>query len=488
MLTILFISDDTRVADLIARLQPQFKVRMRLALDFDQGLKEVFDNRPSAVFIHSDISGISGETVARHIKTLLRAEAPRVVLIHTSPLSVQGTKKWFDDAVDFSLKQIEIVEQLTRKLKEIAPDHWLEKNHVELNAAESVSPSSVVADSMPVSPECGEIGTFDWETVANGVIAAVESSSAQSAVVDTVVPDSAPAMVVPLTLPDNGDAGLGTASPERELRDVMSSITEESAATQSAFSEQVPSPSVGTPPPTPPPGEEKPLPIPHLPPTPLQGNGALGKESTTSLRDFSAEIPEGGNAEWVTIPSPDQEQGGGAGQRLTLWAAAIVVLLIGAVVGGALLLKGEGSREMASVKPAAQVPAPARPVPAPAAVVKAASAEGLPSFVPSSGKDQKYGKAHPGWERYRGDGIEYRIFREKGRLKAVQIIAHRGKSIPDTLVANVVKELTGSESRTLSSQATKGGYQRELGRVAGKGEVVIYRKGGSVRGVVVTLG
>lgn len=92
MNTILFISDDFRSGDLLTFLRSHYKGRVKLAPDFDQGLKDVFDNRPSGVFIQSEISGISGETVARHIKTLLRTEAPRIILVHTAPLKPLGGK------------------------------------------------------------------------------------------------------------------------------------------------------------------------------------------------------------------------------------------------------------------------------------------------------------------------------------------------------------------------------------------------------------
>lgn len=496
MITILFISDDPRVADLIARFKPQLKARMRLALDFDQGLKEVFDNRPLAVFIQGDISGISGETVARHIKTLLRAEAPRIVLIHSSPLSAQGTKKWFDDTVDFSLPQTELVEQFRVRLKEIAPDHWLEQNGAKTGSAENMSEANTADASLSLSPPFGEFEPFDWEASGNAGAASVQSPPVQTSPSVSAVQVSTPSAGGPQ---DAEEKELKAVAPSvisagPELRGVMPSVSEESATTQSAFKDQLAPPPASPAPQTLPLREAEPEPVPPLQSSPPSGGEAPDERFAAFLNDFSAQRSVGGNAEWVAIPSPDQEFGRATGQRLTLWAAAIVVFLIGAVVGGTLLLKGEGKKKETSVSPSAKAPTVARPSsePAPAAkaasAVKTAPAAVLPSFVPASRKDSGYGKAHPGWERYRGEGIEYRLFREQGRLKAVQLIAQRGKTIPETLVATVVKELMGSDSRTVLSHTKKGGYRLESGRVDGKGEVVIYRKGGGIRGVVVTLG
>lgn len=493
MITILFISDDSRVADLIARIRPRLKARMRLALDFDQGLKEVFDNRPSAVFIQGDISGISGETVARHIKTLLRTDAPRVVLIHSSPLAVQGTKKWFDDTVDFSLPQTELVEQFRLRLKEIAPDHWLEQDDVQTGSVESIPAASVTDASPSQLPSFGEFEPFDWEAPGNAAIAAVPPPSVASTPDGAGDQGGAPTAEIPQA-PEGTVAEApapNAPSPAPELREVMPSLSEESAPVQPAVQGRLSPPPADTASQALPPRDAKPAPLPQSSPPP---RGETPDDRFAAfLDDFGAERPVGGHAEWVAIPPPGQEFERATGPRLTLWSAAVVVLLIGAVVGGALLLKGEGKKKATAARPAATVPPPVRPSsgPAPAAkiapAVKTAPVAGLPSFVPASGKDKGYGKAHPGWERYRGGGIEYRLFREQGRLKAVQVIALRGKPIPETLAAAVVKELMGSESRTVSSRTKKGGYRLESGRVDRKGEVVIYRKGGGIRGIVVTL-
>jgi len=481
MITILFISDDSRAADLIARFQPQLKARLRLALDFDQGLKEVFDNRPAAVFIQSDISGISGETVARHIKTLLRTDAPRIVLIHTSPLSMQGTKKWFDDTVDFSLPQTDLVEQFRQRLAEIASDQWLEQNHGQSRSSEDVPVAKEMDAPVPVSPPPGEFEFFDWETPGNSAAAAVRTPHVQPVQEINELQHGAPsAGATPVPVEEGEDAvAPSPVSPGAELRAAMPSIIEESATAQSVFSDQVPSPQVSASPPVPPPRD-----VAHQPASPPGTSLSYG----VAVGDFSAEKSDGGNAEWVTVPSPGKEFKEPSGQRLSLWAGAIVVLLIGAVVGGSLLLKGGGRNTGTAGKPAPQAPAPARPPSASAPSAVTPAAEGIPSFVPVSGRDPGYAKVHPGWERYRGAGVEFRLYREQGRLKVVQVIALRGKTIPEAQVTKIVKVLTGSGNRTISSQTNKGGYLREVGKIAGNNEIVIYRKGSVIRGVVITLG
>lgn len=493
MLTILFISDDTRVADLVARFQPTLKARMRLALDFDQGLKEVFDNRPAAVFIQGNISGISGETVARHIKTLLRTDAPRVVLMHAVPLSAQGAKKWFDDTVDLSLPPTELLEQFSRLLREIAPTHWLD--HDDVPAAPAANDSETGAAGLPraVPSPSGESDTFDWESPASPVFAGAPSTPAQPVSRVTGGEQECPLAGLLPSTPDTveGSEALGEMFPGAPIRDVMPSIIEETTTTQSLFAQRPESPPVERP--AEPSLAREAAPKAEPPPLSPPERDDSEERFAALLSDFSAEKPAGRKTEWVTIPPPD-EADGTSGRRLTLWSIAIVVLLVGAVVGGSLLMKGKGgSREKPSGSGNALAPPPAPPAPAPTPAPKSTPAVNavpvaqLPSFVPKGGKDRGYGKAHPGWERYLSNGIEYRLFREGGKLKAVQILARRGSPIPESLLETAVRELTGSGSPIVSSRTKKGGYHRESGRIEGKGEVVVYRKNGGIRGIVVTL-
>ncbi len=490
MITILFISDDPRVADLIARFQPQLRGRMRLSHDFDQGLKEVFDNRPSAVFIQGDITGISGETVARHIKTLLRGEAPRIVLMHSAPLAAQGAKKWFDYSVDFSVSQDEIDEQFKLRLMEIAPGHWQKDDVEQPGSPEDVAVVNGEDASIPGLTHSAESEPFEWESAGNFEPPAEELLYSTANPFPAVEGDDAPLDDVQSVLVGRGiEAGASDVPSHCTLpSEVMATIIEESVTTQSALLEPHPSsPSPVISSPIVPPRVEKPIPAFSPPPVPPYREPVVPAEQPVApLSSFSADAPLGGSVR-DAVPPRTTERGGAAGRRLSLWAAAIVLLLIGGVVGGILLLKGEDGNGNPASKPAVSPAKPHRESSAPAPVGKAAPAAGLPSFIPASGKDRGFGKTHPGWERYRGHGVEYRIFRENGRLKALQVLALNGKAIPESHIATIVKKLTGSETRTVLSQSKKGAYRREVLRVAGNGELVLYRKGSGIRGGVITF-
>ena len=112
----------------------------------------------------------------------------------------------------------------------------------------------------------------------------------------------------------------------------------------------------------------------------------------------------------------------------------------------------------------------------------------LPAFIPKEGLDPTYGKDNPGWENYRGQTNEYRVFREKdATIKAIQIIDRSGSGIQDSFYTSTLKELTGATVMRATSSEIKEGYEIRRGEVGGL-QLVQYRdaQGGRMRGFVIT--
>lgn len=110
-----------------------------------------------------------------------------------------------------------------------------------------------------------------------------------------------------------------------------------------------------------------------------------------------------------------------------------------------------------------------------------------PRFIPLGAPDAAYASAHPGWQRYIAKTMEFRVFREGGSLKAIQVISRQDKAITQELLASFLGEATGTGFYTVLSGAPMGGYFVEKGS-AGKGaEVIVYRKkrGREIRALVV---
>lgn len=114
---------------------------------------------------------------------------------------------------------------------------------------------------------------------------------------------------------------------------------------------------------------------------------------------------------------------------------------------------------------------------------------GLPSFLSRMTEDPGYGKANPGWERYRDTSTEYRVFREKATIRAFQVIDRSGQGISPGLLGGVLLETAGSSRYVIETTEQKGSFSIEKGRVENGDGIIIYRKEpeGSVKGFVLEL-
>lgn len=187
-------------------------------------------------------------------------------------------------------------------------------------------------------------------------------------------------------------------------------------------------------------------------------------------------------------------------RRLAVGAACVA----GAVIAGWLLFSVRVPQTVSTAAKPAGPPSPsvpaarqqAAPIPvtpkqatAPASPGQAAAGASLPSFIPVAGRDRSFAARKPGWERYAGKSAEFRIFRSKGRIEALQVLAGRGHAISDAFLKTVLKEMTGGSRFVAGSSVQKDGFliQRcTAGRNAG---LLIYRKKGTgdIRAFVVSF-
>ena len=100
----------------------------------------------------------------------------------------------------------------------------------------------------------------------------------------------------------------------------------------------------------------------------------------------------------------------------------------------------------------------------------------LPSFLPHQAPDSDYGKANPGWERYQGPLTEFRIFRDKGLIRAIQIIDRGGQGVSPGLLSSVLNEIAGSRQYVIETTEQKGSYLVEKGTVISGDRIIVYRK------------
>jgi flagellar FliL protein len=113
----------------------------------------------------------------------------------------------------------------------------------------------------------------------------------------------------------------------------------------------------------------------------------------------------------------------------------------------------------------------------------------LPAFIPAGIPDKTYAAAHPGWERYEAGGLEYLVFRENGRIRAVQVVAGTEGKISDAFLRICIRETTGLDDGSNWVREQRDDFRVEKGTLANRGEVAVYRKmpEGEIRGFVITL-
>jgi len=124
-----------------------------------------------------------------------------------------------------------------------------------------------------------------------------------------------------------------------------------------------------------------------------------------------------------------------------------------------------------TAKPPAQVPA-AQPAVKPA--IKA-GVKSLPPIISFAKVDAGYAKTHPGWQRYFGRILEYKLFKEAEVYRAMQVLARNGESVPVPLFKRILQEFGGTDSYRLEPAGEKGKYLVEKGETKNGVAITLYR-------------
>jgi flagellar FliL protein len=394
MLHIFIISNDVRVEKLIEFFQPFFKTKIRRASDFDQGLQEVFENRPSVVFIQSTIGSVSGETVARHIKSLLGSGSPRIVFMGEEGARTGRKAAWCDDWISINDSEQKLHQDFSKLLNEYYPLDWSEVSR-EMEKSVSRQPDAVVGSD-------------------NTIQVTEKPAEPTSAVVQAV-----------------SDTSFGPVETKV--------ITTEGTAEATAFTD------------LPPATEETELPFEIFP------------DDSNPYQDFS--------------PTPDISQRKKR-SSVTLRLGLLILFLLILSGGWFLLRKMQGNRPTQhQAANGAQQPGSSLHPPSQGAI----TVRELPSFLRRDWRDGAYSVSHPGWERYLSPEYDFRLFREKNSIKAIQVIARGNGQVPDTYLASVLREFGLPHPQSMGVPERKGGLLVQRTTILGKAELVLYKSDGDGR-------
>lgn len=477
MSNILLITDVARLRNVFGRLADDSTVHLKIVNNLENGGEEIADNRPDFVFVQTYLSGLSAEILIMHLKKQLGDNLSHFVLLATPNQVNDAILAPFQGWLDTSLEDDRLLSSLRTQLHLLASDESKSDIFAERQFSSVAKPDkaqSAIAEATVQVPAVKNTAPPEPVTAAK----AESATDAAIAIFD-----------------ENTTADNGISYPPRSRLSVYSEFN-------SSFDNAVTS----TPEPE-----------------------SVGQSATAQHDSWLSENMDA----YETAPQRSK--------RLTflMWLAPVVIAVIvltilqdrvsqkatslpSAKSGSAATLEKNpaapftNQSSAALLKPLLKPMSSGRNTPLKLAVDPAAQTNdkavitaitenrdhkrnsggsriiarpaSLPVFIPRKNIDKTYSVSNPGWERYTSKEAEYRVYREKEQIKAIQVIALGDTKISNAFLNNVYNQLDKTAVFILESTEAKEGYKIERGHIADNLKVVYYRdeKGYKMRAFVLT--
>ena len=476
MTDLLLISDVPRFSTIFSRLAEDRTVRLRIATSLEKGGEELAAEKPGIVFVQTRLSGLSADILLMHLKKQLGRKRTRFVLLHSPTQAGEASLKLYQGHLDISQDDEALFEDITSLISSLLSKD--KKNIAESAAAvkdiSTISASEYEAyrsenqmDNPPaISPDHQEPGR-----------PFTDNSPSQLSLADQGITYSAPRSRLSVYSEFNSSfdtavSGMPPAEPLTQtasvqhgtwLRDEIEIIEPERRSKRYTFllwmapvvivvvvvtmlqhrRSQAPVASIAPAPRTPAAAPAKPA-----SPLPTQLSHTSVKTSVLTRVEVVPAVP-------TKPPAPP-------------------------------------AQPVQPVKPAT---APDKPIPGKTVVaavdVKAKPNKRpvtLPDFIPRYRQDKAFGATNPGWERYKGQVTEFKVFREAGAIKAIQIVDRGGRGIPESFMKGVLKQLSDKPAFVKETSEKKDGYDIQRGHITENLTAVMYRdeQGGVLRACALT--
>jgi DNA-binding response OmpR family regulator len=463
MSNILLITDVARLRKIFGRLSEDRNIRLRVVNNLEKGGEEITIEKPDVVFVQTHLSGLSADILIMHLKKQLGRRRSRFVLL-ASPGQVNDAilkpyQGWLDTSAEDSQLLAELqtllVALLSRPKKKAEPATAEPIPSIEFKPLPvSMAESAALLGSPPVP-----------------VDVPVQQVTAE------LQPPPAPQPSAELSLEEQGI----TYSPRRRLS-VYSEFN-------SSFDNAVNS--------TP-----EPESLEEAIPSPAHGWDA---EEIDTVKSKPARTKRGAFLLWLapvivavvvltylqqqrSAPKPDQGDGKTA-PRAQMSAAPNVQPA--KTMPAATVMPPAAARDQESLSDKAVLNAIAEnraSKNSPAVPSAEARPTKLPAFIPRSGFDKTFSAANQGWELYKGQVTEFKVLREGGAIKAIQVIDRGGQGVPESFMKGVLSQVAKNPVLSSESSEKKEGYEIQRGRVAANIRAVYYRdeRGGKLRAFVLT--
>jgi len=481
---------------LIENLQPLIEPTIEVEADYSSGIKRIFEDHPDIVFMQNTIDNVSCEKPAGQVKALLNEESTRLILLTEEASSWNCLFSAFDQCLDMYQPLDELSLQIQQLLSVLPAAAATRSGSVAtelFNQPESIDVELSISEFEPLGQFCFEPAEdYSWELPA-------------------LRGDAPPEVNLPSL------AALPEEEPPAFLASFLAgpSIDQLPSFLSAEFHPEITSTPVSPPPPDnavtpafPAAGANKLIAIDRQEPNPMfdgltqesssepLARPAKGGDSRPPQNDRDASSssslpskktgPVAGGAK-KTGPTPAQLSMATAARIGTVQSE--VGSYRGIVIGALLIICifstalawfyfGEGISSIA--QRSSEVSSPP----------KASTTQQLPGFLPQIAPDASYGAGHPGWERYQADAVEYLVFREKGRVRAVQVLSEQRGAISAPFLKTCIRTSTGFElSRIKFAKERKDGIEVETGALSNGVELAVYRNVSDreLRGFVLTF-
>jgi len=471
---VLLITDVPRLMKIFSRLVDEAHINLRMVNSLERGGEEIVADKPALVFVQTHLSGLSADILLKHLKKQLGRKRSRFVLLSPPEQVSDEILALYQGHLDTSLDDASLSTAICKMVADLGV---------------KTKPGSSTTEAPQLSPPQQAPHSTELATESNASDSGAGQHSASSLSPEAPVPLALP-QVPESTEPSLEEQGVTYAPRQR-----VSVYSEFTSSFDSAVNDMQPAEPVGNP--------------------------------------SAAEAHSWGHEDIEIIDSTPSRS-----KRATflLWFAPVLVAVIIVTILQHRRSQHAVKVEVTPAKPATatppsnqtNTPLPAAPaVKAPVAPLavggqkpagqpsattaasplgdqavmsaiaenrtpKAAPAAGrltaLPDFIPRAGLDKGYGAANPGWERYKGHTTEFKIFREGGSIKALQVIDRGGKGVPESFMKAVLRQVCKHPAFVLGASEKKEGYEIQRGQVADNLKVVYYRDehGGTIRAFVLT--
>ena len=516
MSEILFIAIDPCILALIEDLQPLLAPAIGLESDYTSGIKRIFDTRPSIVFLQHMIGNVTCDKLANQVKMLLDGEEVPLVLLSEESVTSYSVVSTYAACFDLCLPLDELSWQVQQLLHTLPGIAWKEPATPKQTLGElppetsfEISLPDGIADfslPLPWHEDAAGLSGAEFLPAGGGTLDALEGNAVTAAERPrSSGPEEAPFLAdfledrfaiepIPLTFDapplQEKPAPTFAATQKASFSDVHRIEKEAPNLIFGSMSESREAPSFTLPRPVGPrqvakeeAGARPASAAPRGATATAQGSDSTATPSPSPLRRQAAvEAEQAGSLEAEDLDLIAARLGIKKRYPWYVPAAVIGLLLVVCIVSVDLFFTlrhglGESAHFPGTGGPEARLhaPGPATPV--------------TPQFLPQVAPDAGYPASHPGWQRYQADGLEYLVYREKGSLRAIQVLSRERGALTSSFLKSCIRVSTGHEQFVVKKTEERNGIKITSATLQNGGELEVYRAvpDGEIRGFVVSF-